>query len=62
MAIGAMLFLSTGCGSMFSADRNRARASVVRADMARIPDEMDFILGFEDPSMIHEDTLPPFGF
>ena len=55
----AGLVLSTGCG-MFTPERNQRRLDVMKADMARIPDEIDWILGLDEPSSLHEETFPPY--
>ncbi len=59
MAALVGLTLSLGCNA-FAPERNQRRMQVVRSDTRRIPDEVDWILGFEEPSQLYEDTFPPF--
>ena len=55
------LAISAGCSNAFSAERNRRRADVVRRDMDRMVDDVDWMLGFDEPSIIYEDSFPPYG-
>jgi hypothetical protein len=51
--------LSLGCAEMFSAERNRRRSYVMKSDVDRIPDEIDWALGLDEPSTLYEDSFPP---
>ena len=55
------LAISAGCSNAFSAERNRRRAYVVRRDLDRMVDDVDWILGLDEPSIIYEDSYPPYG-
>jgi len=50
---------SLGCNA-FSAERQSRRVYVIRTDLDRIPDEIDWILGLDEPSIIYEDSFPPY--
>ena len=52
----AFLIASLGC----SAERNRRRAVSVRTDLDRIVDDVDWILGLDEPSIQYEETFPPY--
>jgi hypothetical protein len=51
------LFVSTGC----SPERNARRVSTMRSDWERIPDEVDWLFGLDEPSILYEETFPPRG-
>ncbi|MFO8007217.1 MAG: hypothetical protein R6V05_05700 [Candidatus Brocadiia bacterium] len=55
----AALTMSTGCG-YFTPEKNARRLRVARADLERIPDEVDWALGLDAPSILYEDGLPPY--
>jgi len=52
----AGLFVSQGCSPQASA----RRAHVIKRDLSRIPDEIDWLLGLDEPSILYEDTFPPY--
>ena len=53
------LVLSLGCNA-FSAERQRRRVQTSMTDLDRIPDDFDWILGFDEPSILYEPTFPPY--
>ncbi|MGD2174019.1 MAG: hypothetical protein PVJ27_01345 [Candidatus Brocadiaceae bacterium] len=53
------LVVSMGCNA-FTPERTQRRVSVARQDLGRIPDEVDWVLGFDEPSIIYDDSFPPY--
>ncbi len=53
--------MTAGCG-MFSPERNQRRADIMGADLRRIPDEVDWILGFDQASTLSEKSFPPYAY
>jgi len=53
------LVLSLGCNA-FSAERQRRRAYSVRTDLNYMVDDVDWLLGLDEPSALHEETFPPY--
>jgi len=53
-AVCALIFGVCGC-SAFTPEKNRRRAYVVKADLEHLIDDVDWILGFDKPSMLYED-------
>ncbi len=55
----AALILSTGC-AYFTPQKNARRLRVARADLSRLPDDVDWVLGLDEPTILYEDGLPPY--
>lgn len=53
------LIVSTGCNA-FSPEKMERRRRVVRQDLQLIPDDVDWVLGLDEPSVVHEETFPPY--
>ena len=47
---------SFGC----SPQRNARRAEVIATDLNRLPDDIDWVLNLDAPSMLYEDTFRPY--
>jgi len=58
----AAMVLSAGCSNPVSADRNRRRAYVVQTDLDHMTDDIDWALGLDEPSILYEDSFPPYGY
>ena len=56
--VAMVLMAATGC-SAFTPERTRMRMNVVRTDMDRIIDDIDWLFGLHRPSQIYDETLPP---
>lgn len=50
--LAAVLLGLCGCG-MFDPDRNRQRRYVVKTDLEHFVDDLDWILGLDQPSMLY---------
>ncbi|MFW6189207.1 MAG: hypothetical protein ACOC7T_02140 [Planctomycetota bacterium] len=57
VAVG--LIASMGCNA-FTAERNRRRAYVARSDADRIADDVDWLLGLDEPSILYEESFTPY--
>ncbi len=55
----AGLVISMGCNA-FTPERNRRRVAVMQSDMDRMVDEVDWLLGLDEPSTLYEDTFTPY--
>lgn len=51
--------ISLGCANPFSAERNRRRLYSIRTDMDHIVDDVDWLFGLDEPSILYEDSFPP---
>ena len=49
--------VSLGCA--VSEERSRRHAYVIREDLKHLTQDIDWVLGLDDPSGIHEDSFPP---
>ena len=52
----AGLLVATGC----SQERNARRAYVIKSDLDRMPDDLDWLFGLDEPSILYEVTFPPY--
>ena len=59
LVAAAGLLACAGCG-MFTPERNQRRADIARRDVARIPDQVDWILGFDEENTAYHPALPPY--
>ncbi len=53
------LIMSLGCNA-FSAERQRRRAYSIRTDLDHMVDDVDWVLGLDEPSSLYEETFPPY--
>jgi len=53
------LILFTGCNA-FSAERQHRRSYAIQTDLDNIVDDVDYLLGLQEPGTMHEETFPPF--
>jgi hypothetical protein len=49
--------LAMGCNA-FSAHRNRKRMHTMRTDLDRMVDDVDWILGFHEPTQLYDQSRP----
>ena len=54
MAAGFMV--SLGC----TAENTATAANSIRADARRLPDDVLWLFGLDEPSIVYEDTFPPY--
>lgn len=47
---------SLGC----TVERNRYRVNSMQTDLRNLVRDVDWALGIDEPSMLHEDSFPPF--
>ena len=52
--------VSLGCANAFTAQRRRMRIQSVEVDSDNIIDDVDWILGLDEPSTLYEDSFPPY--
>ena len=58
--LAAIILASTlGCANAFSEERNRRRLQVIRMDLEHMVDDIDWVLGLDEPSVLYEDSFPP---
>lgn len=55
----AALCASLGCRNALSAERVRMRTYSMQTDADHIVDDVDWVLGLEEPSILYEDSFPP---
>ena len=53
LALLGMIAVS-GCSYAFSAERNRHRLRVMKRDVELLVDDIDWVLGFDESSMLRE--------
>jgi hypothetical protein len=53
-AVVGLIAGTLGCG-LFDPDRNRRRGYVMRTDLEHFVDDLDWVLGLDEPSMLYED-------
>ena len=56
LVISACFVCSMGCG----AERNATATNTVRVNCDRLVDDCIWALGFDEPSMLYDDTFPPY--
>jgi len=55
----AAISISLGCSHYWARERTRRRADVVKMDWYRTGDDLDWVLGFDESSILYEDSFPP---
>ncbi len=56
LVIGATFAVSLGCTS----ERSAIAANSIRKDVSRLPDDVLWVLGLDEPTILYEDTFPPY--
>jgi len=56
LVIGATFAVSLGC----TAERSATAVASIRSDLNRLPDDVQWVLGLDEPSILYEDTFPPY--
>ena len=50
------LIMSVGCSAFNTPERRRMRAYTIRTDMDRAVDDISWILGWDRPSVLYDET------
>ena len=56
LVMAAGFIVSLGC----TAENTATAAASIRADARRLPDDVLWVLGLDEPSILYEDTFPPY--
>ncbi len=56
LIIGATFTGTLGCSST----RSATAVASMRQDLNRLPDDVQWALGLDEPSILYEDTFPPY--
>ncbi|MHC4592490.1 MAG: hypothetical protein ACYS8L_07340 [Planctomycetota bacterium] len=51
--------VSLGCANAFTEERTRRRQYAIETDLDHMIDDIDWVLGLDEPSILYEETFPP---